>query len=335
MKRIWPGLKLSGVMALAAAALSFFAIKHTPQAPADSPAADALDAVAERHGLERVIDEPGRRAAAALLSPFAAISGEVVAIDAVMRRTDGVATLWLVDYRGRALGLRGAQGQRHMTDVPLLAVVIELDHAPDWPAFRQSAATPAPPYLPAPWHARLAAMSQYRMGVEGKVVAFFSQLESAALIYLAESTTSPEFHPGLRNSALAVDVQRALDLVAALPESPPIARFMRIDGARPDLPTTDRAPLERMHADIAERQTETRRVAEEAQRSMREAGEAFRRRAEADNERFRQHIAESSERLRARRESAAAPQPTDAPNPTDTDATTGGKSPADIAPGRE
>lgn len=288
------------------AALSILAMADPSVRAAEPPAVDALDAVAQRHGLERVDDAPGRQAAAALLSPFAAIGGDVVAIDATMRRAEAGATLWLVDYRSRAQGPRLAQGRRNTIDLPRLAIVVELAQPPGWPAFRQSAAAPAPPVLPAAWHPRLAAMGEYRMGIEGRVVAFFSQVQSAALLHLTESTTSPEFHPNLRNSALGVDVQRALDVVGALPRAPKLARFMRIDGVTPDLPVTDRAPLDRMRATAAQAQADTRRAADEAVRSMAEAGAELRRRSEADRERFRQRIAEATAKTRGNAAARAA-----------------------------
>lgn len=301
MNRILEGRR---VVAWLAGLASVFAGGPLAVHAAQPTTVDALDAVAERHGLQRVVDAPGRQDAAALMAPFVAISGEVVELDAVMRRAEPGATLWLIDYRSRAPGPRVVQGRRTTIDVPLLAIIVALETPRDWPAFRQSAATPAPADLPADWRPRLAAMTEYRMGIEGRVVGFFSQRRSAALVQIAESTTSPEFHPNLRNSALGVDVQRALDLVAALPEAPRLARFMRIEGADPDLPEPDRAPLQRMRATMEQAKADNQRAAEQALQSMAEAGEASRRRAEADRERFRQRMAEITARSKARGKAA-------------------------------
>lgn len=310
-----------GAVALVAAVLSVLGSGPASLHAAEPPAVDPLDAVAERNGLERVRDDAGLQAATTLLQPYTAISGDVVRVDAVMRRIEPGATLWLVDYRSRAQGPRLNQGRRTSIDVPLLAIVLELDRARDWESYRQSADTPVPPGLPEPWHRRLAAMSEYRMGIEGNTVAFFSQLQSSALVHIAETGTSPEFKPGLRNSALRLDVQRALDIVAAMPDGPRLARFMRIDGAKPDLPSPDRAPLDRMNATMAEARAESHEAGREAVRAMSEAGEESRRRAEADRERFRPRMAELTSGTRAGRDgTAAAPaEPAVAPD-TDTDA---------------
>ena len=297
-----------GLVVRVVAVLSVLAFGSAPSAGAEAPAVDPLQVVVQRHGLERVDDAAGLQAAAALMSPFVAISGDGVEVDTVLRRSDAGVTLWLIDYRARMRGSRIVQGRRTTIDVPRLAIVVELAAAPGWPGFRQSTPTSAPPGLPAAWHPRLAAMSEYRMGIEGRVVAFFSQVQSATLVHLAESTTSPEFHPNLRNSALGVDVQRALDLVGALPAAPRLARFMRIDGARPDLPETDRAPLERMRATTAQAQADVRRAGDEAVRSSADAGAESRRRAEADRERFRQRIAEAQAKMRSGRNAAAPGQ---------------------------
>lgn len=46
----------------------------------------------------------------------------------------------------------------------------------------------------------------------GQSLLFLADAPSSALMALAEQSTSPEFQPGLRNSALKVDVQRAVDI---------------------------------------------------------------------------------------------------------------------------
>lgn len=307
----------------AVAVLSMLAFGSAPLASAEAPAGDPLEGVVQRHGLERVDDAPGLQAAAALMSPFVAISGEGVEVDTVLRRSGAGATLWLIDYRARTRGPRIVQGRRTTIDLPRLAIVVELAAPPGWPAFRQATATSAPPGLPAAWHPRLAAMSEYRMGIEGRVVAFFSQVQSATMVHLAESTTSPEFHPNLRNSALGVDVQRALDVFGALPRAPQLARFLRIDGAEPDLPETDRAPLDRMRATTAQAQADVRRASEQAVQSSAEAGAESRRRSDADAERFRQRIAEAQAKMRSSRKAVTpAAQSTEAAG-SDAGASTG------------
>jgi hypothetical protein len=131
---------------------------------------------------------------------------------------------------------------------------------------------------------------------------------------------SAEFHPGLFNSAMRLDVQRALDIVNGLEgEQPRLARFYQIDVPKLDieLPATEgitrgmeetRATLQKeLEALRAERQMQSARRREESAARRAEAREALQERLAASREKARQRLKAATEKANPSQEEAAPP----------------------------
>lgn len=255
--------------------------------------------VAGELALEIVEDDRGLARAAVLLEPFGEIAHAVDGVEVAMRQVRSDLTLWLIEFTSRERTLIGRPGFQPRVTVPRLAIVAVFDQDPGWASHRQTAVDDAPPELPGDWHPRLAAMTDFRMGIEGPVVAFVSRIEGSALVQAVEARTSPEFHAGLLNSALRVDVQRALDIIGAMPGAPHIDRFYRID-VDVKLPAIDRSPLDRAAAQRNEAIDAMRSRMKEIDIGMEKEREALRERMAEQREEMRERMAQQREQMRER-----------------------------------
>lgn len=284
----------------------------------------------ETLSLEEVRDVAALEHLSAAIQPFAPLFGEVRQIDAVLRQQQASATLWLVEFRSRHRDAALDRGLSYTgVDAPRMMLLVELATDPGWQPFIQASADAMPAELPPAWHARLARMAPYRMGIHQGRVAFVSQLEGSALVQSIEARTSPEFHPGLLNSALRVEVQQALDIVSALPGAPGLERFYRID-VDVRLPEIDRSALVRAQAQRQATQIKLDAELSELRQRMAEQRAEFRQRNQENLERFRERSKASQARVQAG--TAAPKEPATTASPTeesraDTDAAADGTQP--------
>ncbi|MCP5181864.1 MAG: hypothetical protein H6993_16370 [Pseudomonadales bacterium] len=257
--------------------------------------ASQREAVLRELALEPVRDQATLARMPAQLEAFVPLLGQVTRIDDVLRQQQAEATLYLVAFRSRQrdAGLDRALS-RTGVDAPRLLLLIELREPPGWNAFLQTEAATAPAELPDAWHERLARLEDYRMGISGNFVVFVSRLSGSALMATIEANTSPEFHPGLLNSALRVDVQQALDIVGAMPGAPVLERFYRIPGVEVNLPAVNREPLERQREAQRARQRELEAERAAMRARMQEQQSAFRQRNEENLTRFRERTRQAT-----------------------------------------
>lgn len=239
-----------------------------------------VDELSERLELnDRSSDQTAQEHLMAVLGRFEEISGSVQEVDTILNRNDDETRLWLAEFDSRRLALYRGAGQTSRINVPLLAIMIEFKGRASLPLWIQperldSDAEIAPP-LNAEALARLQRMDDFRMAMSGNQVLFVSQLEAPALVQAINQRTSSEFHAGLLNSALQIDVQRAIDIVNLLDtELPQVARFYKIDVPPVDIDIPDRpisAGLDEIrdqtHAKIEEqrKQWEQQRAEQQAQ----------------------------------------------------------------------
>ena len=233
------------------------------------------------------------------LQAFEAVTGQVQRIDTALVRTEASARLWLIEYQSRERSLIGANAPMARVDVPLFAILVEFEQDPGWPSFVQENPGDAPEVLPTEFATRLLRMDEYRMAMHERLVVFASQLQTAALMQSVQVSTSPEFHPGLLNSAMRVDVQVAIDIVNALPGSPQLARFYKIEGIEVNLPKVDGSALsERLRADRERIQAEQQAAREQRERQFEQQRAEFRQRNEEIQRQFRERTQAANEKLR-------------------------------------
>ncbi|MGE4069552.1 MAG: hypothetical protein AB7E72_00075 [Lysobacterales bacterium] len=279
---------------------------------ADEPGREEqLAQVIEQNALQPITGQDELDSLQDKLRAFEAVTGQVQKINTALLRQEAAGRLWLIEYQSRERSLIGANAPMARVDVPLFAILIEFGADPGWPPFVQKRAGDVPEILPAEFAQRLLGMDDYRLAMQGRLVVFASQLQTAALMQSIQSNTSPEFHPGLLNSALRVDVQSAIDIVNALPGSPQLARFYEIEGIEVKLPQVDGSALsERLRADQERIRTEQRAASEELARQFERDRAEFRRRNEELRQEFRQRIDAANEKLRG---SGVSPRPDSAP----------------------
>ena len=268
---------------------------------ADEPTRDEqLGQVIEQNELQQLTDQAELDELRRKLQAFEAVTGQVQTVNTALVRKEAAARLWLIEYQSRERSLIGANAPMARVDVPLFAILIEFESDPGWPAFTQENADDVPELLPADFAQRLRRMDEYRLAMQGRRLVFASQLQTAALMQSIQSNTSPEFHPGLLNSALRVDVQSAIDIVNALPRSPQLARFYRIEGIQVNLPKVDGSALsERLQADRERIQAEQRAASEELARKFEQDRAAFRQRNDELRRQFQERMDAANEKLRS------------------------------------
>lgn len=174
-------------------------------------------------------DETVRQRLQAILTQHEDITGRGIEVHTILNRADAGAQLWLVEFSSREFALYRGKGQTSQVDVRRLAIVIEFAESTDLLSWSQESAE-APSILSAEARQRLQRMDDFRMAMAHSHVLFASQLETLALLQATNQSVSSEFHAGLLNSALRIDVQRALDIVNLLDaDLPTQSRFYSID----------------------------------------------------------------------------------------------------------
>jgi len=269
-------------------------------------------------GLAQRNDDASKSALRDALTAFEPLTGSIGELGPILTRDEDGARLWLFEYTVREMALyRPGQPNLNIA-VRHFGILIVFETAPGWPTWMGDSAPPRPPFT-APLVARLAAMDGYRMGLAGLYAFFTSGLETGSLAQAINQSISAEFHPGLFNSAMRLDVQRALDIVNGLEgEQPRLARFYKIDVPKLDieLPSTEgitrgmeetRTTLQKeLDALRAERQTQSARLREESAARMNEARASMQENLAASREEARQRLEAITEKAHQRREESAA-----------------------------
>ena len=245
-----------------------------PALPADDDAR-RLQALAATHSMTIDRDPATAARLRAHVERFPQVGGRAASIGPILSRRGAAGTHHVYEYARSGIAKPGPQGRLLRAAPTMLGIVMEVDGARPLPTWQQDEArAPVPPHTEASL-ARLGRIEDLRMASAGAVILFASKRDGFVLKQLTDQATSPEFHPGLLNSALPIDVQRALDVVAAMDFGQrPFDRFAPLPPVRTNLPATRPTGLsDRLEA--IRRDQEARREALRAQqRAQREAMQA-------------------------------------------------------------
>lgn len=277
---------------------------------------EQLSTLEEDLGLVQRDDHASKSALRDALAGFEPLTGPIGELGPILTRDEDGARLWLFEYTMRELVLYRPGKTNLDIEVRHFGILIAFDTAPGWPAWMGDGDPPRPPFT-APMTRRLAAMDEYRMGLSGPYAFFTSGLETGSLTQAINRSISAEFHPGLFNSAMRLDVQRALDIVNGLEgDRLRLARFYQIDVPKLDieLPSTEgitrgmeetRTTLQKeLDALRAEREAQAARLRKESAARMAEARKAMQERLAASREEARQRLEAITEKANQRREEA-------------------------------
>ncbi|MCP5195621.1 MAG: apolipoprotein A1/A4/E family protein [Gammaproteobacteria bacterium] len=279
---------------------------------------EQLSTLEEELGLAQRNDDASKSALRNALAAFEPLTGPIGKLGPILNRDEDGARLWLFEYTVRELALYHP-GKTHLNIAARhFGILIAFETAPGWPTWMGDSVPPRPPFT-ALLVARLAAMDDYRMGLAGQYAFFTSGLETGVLAQAMNRSISAEFHPGLFNSAMRLDVQRALDIVNGLEgEQPRLTRFYQIDVPKLDieLPSTEgitrgmeeaRTTLQKeLDALRAERQKQSARLREESAARRAEVREGMRESLATSREEARQRLEAITEKANQRREESAA-----------------------------
>lgn len=270
-------------------------------------AEERLDALVEE--LDVVLREDAEAAdqVRRLLAPFEEMAGNPTDIGPILYRQDEGGDLWVFEYRLRKMFLYRLGRPNVDVDVPLLGILMELPPSAALPAWRSTSGEPPPtPPFSAPALARLAAVEDLDLAMDGRVVFFTSRLETWALQQAMNQRISAEFHPGLLNSALRVDVQRAIDVVNLLETGlPAMARFYELDIPKPSIEVPSATGISATITRAAEElqiELDALRAQREEERAAREA--AFQADMEAANQRRQEQMEARQAEMKANLEAA-------------------------------
>lgn len=219
-----------------------------------------------------------------LLEILATLPGGIEAVETVVYRADDQHRLWLFEFDERKTAFYRTNKPDSTIDVTLFGVLFELKGDVNLPAWSQAedAAPPVPPFTLASMGV-FSRLSDYRMAMNGNSILFTTAAEGWALKQVVDQRQSVEFHPGLFNSAMKVDVQVAVDVVNALDTGlEPLPRFYVIDVPEINIQIPQTTGISNRLNKVRE--------------DMNAELEALRVQREADNERIR---AENSARMKA------------------------------------
>lgn len=270
----------------------------------------------------QIVEDPGQLLAlTGLLQEHSELAGRAPSVDAAMQRRFEGATLTAIDFSSQAEGVYGAQGTRHDVAVGRLAIVIQLDSAtlPDWTSMSAEPA-PAPPFTDEAL-GKFATMDEFEMASSDRNLIFISRSEGWALMRAAERSTSAEFQPGLLNSALRIDLQRAINVLNAmqleLAELPPIYRIEVDPQIQVNLDTGISERLDKVRADAEAQRLQFKETMEQQARANQAARDALAADREARLQEQRERQREAIERLKRKGEEARArsAKPTDTTAP--------------------
>lgn len=271
------------------------------------PTSESLPPIAERLGLSLDVDPADRALLLEVLSSMPDIAGEVVSIETVMRRADADHRLWVFEFKAREVVMvtssQLAPLRSHSAAITRLGIVLELSGTslPAWQQ-SQSESPPAPPWTPEA-NTRHAAIEDLWFGFAGPFVVALARPDRFALGEMVARNTSPEFHPGLLNSALAIDVQRVLDVVNRMQTGvPELARVYRID-VDVKLPPVRKPEIASRLAEIA---TEQELAREQRRKEQAEQRESFQARLQAQSEANQERLSAMRAQAQARSDQARA-----------------------------
>jgi hypothetical protein len=269
--------------------------------PAVAQAEPTLASVAHQLGLVIDEDPATARELHELMAAVPELGAAEAGIGPVLARVGADHRLWLFEVQVEQtlmVGYTGSAQRQHTGELSRLAIVLRLDGAqlPSWHQ-DQSTPAPAPPWTPAAL-ARLARIEDLHLASHGPYLVAVARPGRIALLEKVQRERSVEFHPGLLNSALAIDTQRVIDVANLLDTArAPVPRIYAVqvevrlpETGRPDLGAGMRSGRAAMQADIE------RLRAERAQQ----------------HERYRAVLAEQAEAARTRRDrqqQETAPEP--------------------------
>lgn len=233
-----------------------------PSAPTTSAdAAPTLESVAVQLGLAIDQDPAVARELRQVLDAVPELGAAGAGIGPVLARAGTGHRLWLLEVQVEEtmmVGHTGSARRRHTGELRRLAIVLRLDGAqlPDWHQ-DQSAPAPAPPWTPAAL-ARLARIEDLQLASHGPYLVAVARPGRLALLEKVQRERSVEFHPGLLNSALAIDAQRVIDVAnlldtgrAAVPRIYTVEVEVKLpEPGQPDLASGMQASRVAMQADI-------------------------------------------------------------------------------------
>lgn len=324
----WRGQLLKALLAVLFLCAAILLIDRffVPRPPAED--APAVTDIATRLSLQHDAGQSQTATLRTLLGRFEPIAGAVQSIETVLWREDATHRLWVFEFKASEVVMVSSNRfrplQRHRAGVTRLGVAVELKgrSLPAWSVLQDGD-------WPAPWTAgaieRAQRIEDLWLAMDGPFVVALARPDRFPLHEMVARSISPEFHPGLFNSALPIDVQRLVDVVNLLDTgAPPLARVYRIEGIevklpelrRPDLtgalPRRDGNPdappvsLEQLRAESEARMASARDKSEALQRSLSADTDAARSAMRADTERqlaeMQQVRAEAEARRKARDE---------------------------------
>ncbi|MCC6507151.1 MAG: hypothetical protein IT475_17110 [Aquimonas sp.] len=269
--------------------------------PAPEPEVE-LEQIANTLGMRVVTPESQAARLLPVLQTIPALANGELALGEVLYREDDQHALWLLEYQITATLLHKPTGpvfRRHQGELTRLAIVIWRRDAalPDWDGDSRSA-------TPDDWNQtvvdRIQRIEDLWISTRGEWLVAHARGLSFGLQEKIQRQQSKEFLPGLRNSALAIDAQRVIDVANLLsPALPALPRVYRIDVdvrlpavRKPDIGPRlqtireeQAAKIEAMRADIDARNAQLR--------------ERMRVDAEARRQQLQQRISASAEGARA------------------------------------
>ena len=317
----WTLIVCAGVIVVGLAILAFDRyVVRGDQSSTPPRSASTLDDVASTLQMQPIDSAAERLGLLRLLQQQPELVGRDPTIEAVLQRRFDGATLTAIDFSSQTAGMYGAQGTRHDVAVGHLAILLQLDAGsalPDWSTLSGEPA-PAPPFTVGAL-ARLAAMDEFEMASSERQLIFVSRADGWALMRAAERSTSAEFQPGLLNSALRIDLQRAIDVLNALELGlaglPPIYEIKVDPRIEVNLDTGISERLEKVRLDAEAQRLQLKETLEEQSRANQAARDALAAEREARQQEQREKQRLAIERLKrqgdeARARAAAAADPT-------------------------
>lgn len=251
-------------------------------------------------------------------------------IGAALVRADDAHELIVYEHLYDARALR-TRTQSHEMEVELLGILIRLPGV-DLPRFglrpdgtRATEEPEAAREIVTPEAIeRMGSFRDFVLAAEGEHLLFLSEPPSSALVAATQRRTSPEFQPGLGNSGLKIDVQRALDITNLLALGrDPLPAVYRIDTGDIDV-----------DVEVPELDLGLDRHVEETHREIDAIMERHRKQSEERRAKFEADMKAARERMRGNLSGEGADAEVEDPGPGgkgsdgESDTTTTGDAPA-------
>lgn len=301
---------LLAVILVCAAILLIYRFFVSGPAAEDAP---SMNDIASRLGLQHVDAQSQAPTLLALLGRFKAIAGAPQSVQTVLWREDAAHRLWVFEFKASEVVMVSSNAlrplQRHRAGVTRLGIAVELKNA-SLPGWNVRQGTDWPPPWTAEAIARAERIEDLWLATDGPFVVALARPDRFPLHEMVGRNISPEFHPGLLNSALAIDVQRVVDVVNLLDTgAPPLPRVYRIDGVEVKLPAVPRPDFSgafpRREAEPGQAPLSLQELRAESAAKLAEAlakSEVARRQIADDTAAAQAALRSDSERLRPERE---------------------------------